>query len=179
MTDNPTPEEPRPRFLLAKSLPVVIIRHIVEFLTALGVAVYSTLICIQVFYRYFLNSSLAWSEEIVQFLLLWTVMLSSAMATDKGLHITLNPLEAYFGERGRRALGRIGLLGTVAFCLPLAWYGYQLMERTLRMTSPAADLPMWWVYSSLPVGALLITFFAVVHIIDGTDLRFDPMDDRM
>ena len=102
-------------FLLAKSLPVVIIRHIVEFLTALGVAVYSTLICIQVFYRYFLNSSLAWSEEIVQFLLLWTVMLGSAMATDKGLHITLNPLEAYFGERGRRALGRIGLLGTVAF----------------------------------------------------------------
>lgn len=179
MNDTVNSAGPHHRFLLAETLPVVIVRHIVEFTTALGVATFSALICLQVFYRYFLNSSLVWSEEVVQYLLLWTVMLGSATATDKGLHITLNPLDAHVGEKGHRVLGRIGLLGTIAFCLPLAWYGFQLMERTLRMSSPAADIPMWMVYSSMPVGALLICFFAVVHFIDGTDLRFDPMDDRM
>ena len=164
---------------LAQRVPVVVIRKIVELVTSLGVAGYTALICLQVFFRYALNSSLTWSEEVVQFMLLWTVMLGSAMATDRGMHIALNPLEEHVGPAGRLVLRRIAHLGTIIFCGYLAWYGWQLMSRTMRMTSPAADIPMWMVYSAMPVGSALIIFFAVVHLIDGTDQRLDPMDERV
>ncbi len=174
---SPLPPTGKRRFL-ALSGPVVVVRLITELVSALGVATYSILICFQVFFRYFLNSSLTWSEELVQFMLLWTVMLGSAVATDRGLHITLNPLDELVGDRGRRTLARVALGCTIVFCLVLAWYGFQLVQRTMRMTSSAADIPMWAVYSAMPVGAVLIAFFALVHFIDGTDLRLDPMDDR-
>lgn len=172
------PIPPAERRLFGLSLPVVVVRLVIEVICVLGVAGYSILICLQVFFRFFLNSSLTWSEEVVQFMLLWTVMLGSAVATDRGLHITLNPLDNHVGDRGRRILARVALAGTMAFCGYLAWYGLQLVLRTMRMTSPAADIPMWAVYSAMPVGAVLIFFFALMHFIDGTDLRLDPMDDR-
>ena len=177
-----SPTDPLPptgaRRLLGLSGPVVAVRLTAELVTALGVAGYAVLICLQVFFRYFLNSALTWSEELVQFMLLWTVMLGSAVATDRGLHIPLNPLDELVGDRGRKTLARVALACTIVFCLVLAWYGTQLVQRTMRMTSPAADIPMWAVYSAMPVGAVLIAFFALVHFIDGTDLRLDPMDDR-
>lgn len=172
------PSPPAERRLVGLSAPVVAVRLLVELICVLGVAGYSILICLQVFFRFFLNSSLTWSEEIVQFMLLWTVMLGSAVATDRGVHITLNPLDNHVGDRGRRILARVALTGTMVFCGYLAWYGLQLVLRTMRMTSPAADIPMWAVYSAMPVGAVLICFFALIHFIDGTDLRLDPMEDR-
>ncbi len=163
---------------IANSTPVVIIRRIVEAVTVLGVAAYSILICLQVFYRYGLNSSLTWSEELVQFILFWTVMLGSAIATDRGAHIILNPLEEHLGPRGRRVRSLLAELGTIVFCGVLAYYGFVLAYRTRFMTSSAADIPMAYVYAAMPVGALLIIFFATVHAIAGTVHHADPMDDR-
>lgn len=180
--DLPTPyslSEPEPhRRGIADSAPVVVIRRIVEAVTVLGVATYSILICVQVFYRYALNSSLTWSEELVQIILLWTVMLGSAIATDRGAHIVLNPLEEHLGRRGRRIKNIIAELGTIGFCGVLAWYGFVLVYRTRFMSSSAADIPMSYVYAAMPVGSLLIIFFATVHAIAGTVHIIDPTDDR-
>lgn len=166
------------RRTIADSGPVVVIRRIVEAVTVLGVATYSILICVQVFYRYALNSSLVWSEELVQFILLWTVMLGSAIATDRGAHIVLNPLDDYLDAKGRRIKNIVAECGTICFCAVLAWYGFVLVYRTRFMTSSAVDLPMPYVYASMPVGALLIIFFATVHAIAGTVHNVDPMEDR-
>lgn len=169
--------EPR-RTTIADAAPVVAIRRAVEAVTVFGVATYSILICVQVFYRYALNSSLTWSEELVQFILLWTVMLGSAIATDRGAHIVLNPLDDYLGPRGRRIKNVFAELGTITFCGVLAYYGFVLVYRTRFMTSSAVDIPMSYVYASMPVGALLIIFFATVHAIAGTVHNVDPMDER-
>jgi TRAP-type C4-dicarboxylate transport system permease small subunit len=172
----PDPEPPRPT--IADAVPVMIVRRIVEAVTVVGVASYSILICAQVFFRYVLNSSLVWSEELVQFILLWTVMLGSAIATDRGAHITLNPLEEHLGPRERRIKNGLAELGTICFCGVLAYYGFVLAYRTRFMTSSAADIPMPYAYMAMPVGALLIIFFATVHAIAGTVHRADPMDER-
>jgi len=159
--------------------PIVrLVRRVVEGISVAGCVAFSLLICLQVFYRYALNDSLVWSEEVVQFILLWTVMLGSAIATDKGAHIILNPLDDHLSALGRRIRSAIAELCSIAFCAVLAWTGWQLMMRTKMMTSPAADIPMYWVYLSMPVGAVLIIFFATVHILAGTVHQIDPMDDR-
>ena len=180
--DLPTPyllSDPEPhRPTIADSAPVVAVRRLVEVVTVVGVASYSILICAQVFYRYALNSSLTWSEELVQFILLWTVMLGSAIATDRGAHIVLNPLDDHLGPRGRRIKNIFAEFGTICFCGVLAYYGFVLVYRTRFMTSSAADIPMSYVYASMPVGALLIIFFATVHAIAGTIHNVDPMDER-
>lgn len=175
---TPSPGQGQECRTIADSAPVVAIRRLVETVTVVGVASYSILICVQVFYRYALNSSLTWSEELVQFILFWTVMLGSAIATDRGAHIVLNPLEEHLGPRGRRFRALLAETGTIVFCGVLAYYGFVLAYRTRFMTSSAADIPMAFVYAAMPVGALLIIFFATVHAVAGTVHHADPMDDR-
>ena len=154
------------------------VRRSVQFVTVLGVATYTILVCIQVFFRYALNSSVTWSEEAVGMILLWTVMLGSALATDTGAHLALNPLDQRVSKAGLVWIRRVAATGTVVFCMIVMYYGVLLVYRTRFMSSSAADIPMAYVYSSMPVGALLITFFAVVHLLDGTVHQMDPMDDR-
>jgi TRAP-type C4-dicarboxylate transport system permease small subunit len=144
------------------------VRRAIEFLTVLTIASYAVLIVVQVFYRYALNSSITWSEEVVQYALLWGVMIGSAVATDRGAHIVLNPLDARLGPRGRRIRAVLADLCTVAFCGVLIYYGWLLMYRTWYMQSPAADIPMYYVYAAMPIGAALVIFFTIVHSIAGT-----------
>lgn len=158
--------------------PVVAVRRAVEFLCVIGVVFYTIMVCLQVFYRYALNSSLVWSEEVVQFVLLWTVMLGSAVATDQGAHIVLNPLDDRLSLRGRRIRSAVAEVCSIVFCAALFWTGCQLVWRTRIMTSSAADIPMYVVYLSMPVGAALIIFFSTVHAIAGTVHHIDPMEDR-
>ena len=163
---------------LSGAAPVRALRRLVEAGAVLGVASFSVLICAQVFYRYALNSSLVWSEELVQFILLWTVMLGSAVAADRGAHIALDPLGDWLGARGRRVKAIVIELATIQFCSVLTWYGVVLCWRTRFMLSSAADIPMWAVYAAMPVGAALIIIFCLVRLFAGDSRHVDPMDER-
>lgn len=163
---------------LSDAAPVRALRRFVEAGAVLGVASFSVLICAQVFYRYALNSSLVWSEELVQFILLWTVMFGSAIAADRGAHIALDPLGEMLGPRGRRLQAIVVETSIIVFCGVLAWYGGMLCWRTRFMQSSAADIPMWTVYSAMPVGAALIAVFCLVRLFADDERHADPMDER-
>jgi TRAP-type C4-dicarboxylate transport system permease small subunit len=103
-------------FALADARFVQLVRRSVQFATVFGVATYTILVCIQVFFRYALNSSVTWSEEAVGMILLWTVMLGSALATDSGAHLALNPLDGRLSKAGLVWIRRVAAIGTVIFC---------------------------------------------------------------
>ena len=153
-----------------------VVRRITELVTVAIITVYSLLIAIQVFFRYALNDSMTWSEELVQFLLLWGVMLGSAIAADRQAHIALDPLRDRLPAAAYRLVEIVAGLSTIGFCLTLAWYGVRLMRRVGAMTASGSDLPMIYVYAAIPVGAVLIAFFVLIHLLAATpppELRVD------
>jgi TRAP-type C4-dicarboxylate transport system permease small subunit len=181
MAANPTPVNvpPVPAAApgIANSRPVRVLRRVMEVTTVAMVAVYAVLILLQVFFRYALNSSLTWSEELVMYILLWSVMVGSAIATDRGAHIALNPLDPHLTPRWRRIRAIAADACTVSFCGILLYYGLILIVRTQMMTSPAAGIPMKYVYAAMPVGAALIIILSVVHAIAGTAHRSSEIDE--
>ncbi|MGV8986039.1 MAG: TRAP transporter small permease [Cypionkella sp.] len=161
-------EDTRQSGTLAQSAPVRLVRHLTEASVALLITGYAAIICLQVFYRYALNDSLVWSEELVRYGLLWGVMLGAALASDRNAHIALEPLKAVLSpEAYRRVTLTSGLL-IVVFCLITAWFGWDYTSRLWRMTSPASQIPMPFVFLSIPIGCVLISFFTVVHLISGS-----------
>ncbi|SLN64641.1 TRAP transporter small permease [Roseisalinus antarcticus] len=160
---------------LAQSLPVRVIRHATEIAVAVLVAGYAAVICLQVFYRYVLNDSLVWSEELVRYGLLWGVMLGAALASDRNAQVALEPLRSVLGERAYFVVQWIAGLMIILFCLVTAWYGWDYADRLSTMSSPASQIPMPYVFSSIPIGCLLISFFVIVHLISGSHRhRADP-----
>ncbi len=73
-------------------------------LTAVSVAllaVYFVVVLLQVFFRYVLNESLFWAEELVRGLMLWGIMLSSALVAASRGHIRVEVLELMLPPTGR------------------------------------------------------------------------------
>jgi C4-dicarboxylate transporter DctQ subunit len=126
-----------------------------EAVTVLLLAVYFVLVVLQVFFRYVLNRSLFWSEELVRFALIWSVMLGSAVVAYRGEHIRIDVLDTVLPPRARRALGRLAHVLTFAFCVILAGTGIQFMLRTLAQRSAVLEVPIWAVYAAVPAGAVL------------------------
>ena len=153
---------------LDQSWPVRLVRHGLEVVVAAVVLLYAAIICAQVFYRFVLNSSLVWSEELVRYGLLWGVMLGAALASDRGAHIALDPLRESVSPNTYRVLAWLSGLVVLAFCAVCFWYGWDYVYRIRFMSSPASQIPMIYVYSAIPVGAALIGFFVVVHLVSGT-----------
>jgi TRAP-type C4-dicarboxylate transport system permease small subunit len=126
-----------------------------EAVTVLLLAVYFVLVVLQVFFRYVLNRSLFWSEELVRFALVWSVMLGSAVVAYRGEHLRIDVLDTVLPPRTRRAVGRVAQVLTFAFCVILAGTGLQFMLRTLTQRSAVLEVPIWAVYAAVPVGAVL------------------------
>jgi TRAP-type C4-dicarboxylate transport system permease small subunit len=153
---------------LAGALPVRLVRHTVEAAVAAIILSYAAIICAQVFYRYVLNSSLIWSEELVRYGLLWGVMLGAALASDRGAHVALEPLkEVLTPARYRLVMWVTGLL-VLTFCAVVGWYGWEYLSRLRHMRSPASQIPMPYVFAAIPVGCGLMGFFTLVHLLSGS-----------
>jgi len=127
-------------------------------LTAVSVALlasYFVLVLLQVFFRYVLNESLFWAEELVRGAMLWGIMLSSALVAASRGHIRVEVLELMLPPAGRRVVVWLANALTLAFSLILLWAGIQFIDRTWMQQSPVLDVPKWTVYLAIPVGAAL------------------------
>jgi len=118
-------------------------------------ASYFVLVLLQVFFRYVLNESLFWAEEVVRGALLWGIMVTTPLVAAARGHIRIEALEVVLPPAGRRVVNWAANVLTLAFTLTLLWAGIQFIDRTWMQQSPVLDVPKWTVYLAIPVGAAL------------------------
>lgn len=123
---------------------------------------YFVLVLLQVFFRYVLNESLFWAEELVRAAMLWGIMLSSALVAASRGHIRVDLLESSLPPGGRRVVVWVANVLTLAFSLMLLWAGIQFVDRTWMQQSPVLDVPKWTVYLAIPVGAALESLLMIL-----------------
>src|SRR5512134_627505 len=108
-------------------------------LTAVSVALlagYFVLVLLQVFFRYVLNESLFWAEEVVRGALLWGIMVTTPLVAAARGHIRIEALEVVLPPAGRRVVNWAANVLTLAFTLTLLWAGIQFIDRTWMQQSP-------------------------------------------
>ena len=118
-------------------------------------ASYFVLVLLQVFFRYVLNESLFWAEEVVRGALLWGIMVTTPLVAAARGHIRIEALEVVLPPAGRRVVNWAANVLKLAFTLTLLWAGIQFIDRTWMQQSPVLDVPKWTVYLAIPVGAAL------------------------
>lgn len=125
---------------------------------ALPVALLALILMGQVFFRYGLNASLYWSEELARYILVMMTFLGSLylLFRDSLTTIVLGTPPSTTTV-GRRLLAYAPTL--LFFCF-LAWSAFALISRTGSQRSIALGLPMWAVYSPMLIcgaaGALIM-----------------------
>ena len=117
----------------------------------------------QVVFRYVLEASLSWSEELARFLLMWLAALSAAYAMKTGAHFALRFLVDRTPPRVQRWIGSAVALSSAAF---LAVFAYQSLRFTIEvhdMLAPATRMSMAIPYSSAFVGSTLTLYYVLVN----------------
>ncbi|MGE5171666.1 MAG: TRAP transporter small permease [Rudaea sp.] len=131
-------------------------------LASLGVIVYG------VVRRYVFNAPVAWTDELVGYLLVASVMLAAAEALFGGEHISVDIVTERLGPRGKRLAYLLGLAAVAAsgVLLIVEGLGMVLFSRQVGLRSNGAlALPLWIPQSLVPIGALLLLLAALAAFV--------------
>lgn len=109
---------------------------------------------LQVFMRYVMNNSLAWPEELSRYIFIWFSFIGVSYAVRKNANLRIDILFNYVSDGIRKTLETISDIIFIGFSLIIVVGGISVFNGLLdtMQTSPGLNLPMAFVYLSLPVG---------------------------
>ncbi|MDJ0921861.1 MAG: TRAP transporter small permease [Henriciella sp.] len=142
----------------------------------LGLVIMTLIIGWQVFGRYVLNASPAWSEQAALVLMIYYVLFAAAAGVREGFHIRLSMvadrIEGWPGQAMRIAAHGVVCL----FGIAMAFWGAELVARTWAHDIPTLGLPRGFAYLPLPISGGLIAFFAAEHMLAAfTGRKVEPI----
>jgi TRAP-type C4-dicarboxylate transport system permease small subunit len=119
--------------------------------------------------RYVFNLSLAWVNEMGEFVLLWLTFLGGARAIQLGAHLSITELVDAAGPGLRRVLGWIAELSATAVLLGFLVFGTTLSQQMMGQTLSVTYIPMGLAYASMPVGSVLGLLFILRRVLAGPE----------
>jgi TRAP-type C4-dicarboxylate transport system permease small subunit len=134
-----------------------ILQKIEETLIAGGILLMAALTIANVFARSLFGESLAFTEELSQFLIVLVTFVGIGYGASRGRHIRMTAIYDQLPRRGRKALMIVISVTTAFLLFTLAYYAiaYVLTVNELGTVSSALRVPLWLVYSAAPLGFIL------------------------
>ena len=135
-----------------------------EAALALLIAAIAILLMAEVVFRYFLNHSLFWVEELSRFLFLWLIFLGIGMAFRRSMHFAMRTLVDSLEKRWRRVAGLMVCLAIFLTALLLIFAGGELAWFAKEQTSSGMEVSRFWFYLASPLGGL-VTLLSIPGLI--------------
>jgi TRAP-type C4-dicarboxylate transport system permease small subunit len=157
---GPRPDESDAPLIVMEEEEIVIEHHFEDWLAFAVFWVLGIVVFAQFFTRYVLNDSLAWTEEIARYLLMWVTFIGAAIVTRRRTHIAVEMLEYFLPERPASILRAVIDIVTVGFLGCLAWFSFTIIERMQIQRMTIIDMPMSVVYGGVAFGVFLMLFRA-------------------
>jgi TRAP-type transport system small permease protein len=124
------------------------------------------IVCLGVFFRYVLNSSLTWYDEFASYMLVWLTFYGTVVADYQRRHIAFELVVDKLAPPARKVVDVVAELAVLGFQFVLLYYGWVLMQRMGDET--AISLP-WvkvsWITSVLPVTGGLLLLISVTRMV--------------
>jgi TRAP-type C4-dicarboxylate transport system permease small subunit len=110
----------------------------------------TVVVAVQVLFRYGLNQSLFWSEELARYLLVWLSFLGASVAYRRKAHPGIDVIQAKLpGKLKKAATVAVHLASLLLFAV-MIFYGCRFAYFVRLQISPALYLPKWIVISIVP-----------------------------
>jgi TRAP-type C4-dicarboxylate transport system permease small subunit len=141
------------------------VNGVVEAILYLLVIALVVVVAAQVFWRYFLENSLTWSEELARFMFIWVIFLGAEVTLRKKAHIAIDSLVNSLKGIPQLILSLLIDLIIIIFAVIVLYSGIELVQATLNQYSSALHISIGLVYSAIPVSMALMIVNLVISII--------------
>ncbi len=132
---------------------------------AAGLVVMTLIVGWQVFTRYVLNWSNAWTEPAALLLMSWFIFLGAAAGVRENYHLGFDVLLYVLPQGSKRLLRTVSDVVVVGFATGMIYYGMQLVELGWSATMPSLGIPEGVKYLPLVGGGVLILLFALERLV--------------
>ena len=134
----------------------------ITFFVILLLFLLSLLLGVAVFYRYVLNDSIYWSNEVARYLLVFIVFLGSTVAHKNGVHIRVDTIFSYVSQRKRRMIELFITLSFIFFWTVVLFGSIKLMPLFLMQTTATLQIPFAYVFVVVPLASIIW----IVYLVD-------------
>lgn len=122
-------------------------------------------VLLQVVMRYVFARPNPWTEELSRFGFIWLSMLGAALAVELGTHFVFDQLVSLLRPKLQVLIRLCSTAFVAAMAIGLVVLGIELVMLASSQRSPALNLPISWIYASVPVTGLLM----LLHIAAALD----------
>ena len=140
-----------------------------QFITGVLTCAIVVILLAQIGFRYLLNSSILWSEEVATWSMVWVVFIGSASLMKAWEHVHIPLLIRIMPLRVRPVLIILARLVTAGTALVIAWYGVAMIEGTFHIRSQVSGIDSRWIKIAVPAGITAMALFALHAVL--VDIR--------
>ena len=145
--------------------------HIEEWIL---IATYTAMLVIasaQIFFRYVVNFSISWSQDLLTYMLIWSVFIGISLAVKKRRHIKVELAFVLLSEKKQFYLKVLSNFIFMIFCGIFSYYSLIKIYKLIFINpqiSESTGLSMWMIQIAVPFGFLL----SIYRLIIDTKLLF-------
>lgn len=115
----------------------------------------SLLLGVAVFYRYALNDSIYWSNEVSRYILTYIVFLGSTMAHKHKVHIRIDVIFSHISVKSRKFLEIAIALSFLFFWVLIIAGSIKLLPLFMIQTTATLQIPYAIPFMALPLSAVI------------------------
>ena len=104
-----------------------IIRNVNDAVVVVLFLAMTITVIIQVFFRFVIQSPLRWTEELARYLMIWLVLMASAIAMRNRSHLQVDVLTSALPQKPKRILTAIVDLLTIVFLCIMTYFGFKVV----------------------------------------------------
>ncbi|MHB0776047.1 TRAP transporter small permease [Halomonas sp. WWR20] len=133
-----------------------------------------------VFMRYLFSSPLAWSEEILQLLMVWATFLGASALVRRNEHVLIGLLNDRLPAVVAQWNTRIFNIGIVMLCAgAMLFWGLELLPFSSFRSTPMLQIPYYWIHIAIPISAAMMLYHSLVRLITNDRLITDDRDEAL
>lgn len=131
---------------------------------SMGVAM-AAIVAFQVFFRYVLNHSLFWSEELARFILVWLTFLGATVAYYHGAHPGMDGFIRQLPIRAQKGAEVLVHLVSLSLFAIMIINGVEFAWFVRIQITPALNLPKWLIMSVVPASGAVFTVHGLAFMV--------------
>jgi TRAP-type C4-dicarboxylate transport system permease small subunit len=172
VAQSKTPELPAHEGLARLARTFSALSTLALWLAGIGLVAMTFIVSWQVFTRFVLNWSNAWTEPAAVLLMSWFIFLGAAVGIRENYHLGFDVLLYVLPKSSKRVLRSISDVVVIAFAIGMVWYGLQLVALGWPARLPSLGIPEGVKYLPIVAGGALIILFSIERLL----LRWSGVD---
>ncbi len=139
--------------------------HLEEWILVVTYTLMLLIATAQVFFRYVINFSLSWSQDLLTYMFIWSVFIGVALAVKKRRHIRVELIHIVIPDKWKKWVNVFANLVFMAFCLIVSYYSIIKVYKLIFVNpqiSESTGLSMWMIQIAVPLGLLLTVYRLIV-----------------